>query len=115
MQLVRFVVDRVALGQVFLRVVGFPCRFHSTGAPLIVKICKKTAHPDHLHWGFTKSLKVVVRGPFIKKKSCNWHVGFISGDPHFDSLQYRGIVCGAIHVTGGLNLTHADIFLRRKR
>jgi hypothetical protein len=32
---VRFVVDKVALGQVF------PCRFHSTGAPLIVKIGKK--------------------------------------------------------------------------
>jgi hypothetical protein len=37
---VRFVVDKVALGQVFLRVVGFPCRFHSTGAPLIVKLVK---------------------------------------------------------------------------
>jgi hypothetical protein len=38
---VRFVVDKVALGQVFLRVVGFPLCFHSTGAPLIVKIGKK--------------------------------------------------------------------------
>jgi hypothetical protein len=34
---VRFVVDKVALGQVFLRVACFPCRFHSTGASLNVK------------------------------------------------------------------------------
>jgi hypothetical protein len=37
---VGFVVDKVALGQVFLRVVGFP-QFHSTGAPLLVKLGKK--------------------------------------------------------------------------
>jgi hypothetical protein len=35
-----FVVDKVALGQVFLRVVGFPLQFHSTGAPLLVKLGK---------------------------------------------------------------------------
>jgi hypothetical protein len=27
----------------------FPCQFHSTGAPLIVKLGKKTAHLYHLH------------------------------------------------------------------
>jgi hypothetical protein len=32
------VVDKVALGQVFLRVLRFfPCQFHSTGAPLLEK------------------------------------------------------------------------------
>jgi hypothetical protein len=36
-------VDKVALGQVFLRVVNFS----STGAPLIVKLGKKTAHLHH--------------------------------------------------------------------
>jgi hypothetical protein len=42
----------------------FPCRFHSTGAPLIlVKNCSSIYH--HHHWGCTKSLKAVVRGPFI--------------------------------------------------
>jgi hypothetical protein len=46
-----------------------PCRFHSTGAPLRVKIGKKTAHPHlHHHWGCIKSLKVVVLGPSIQKK-----------------------------------------------
>jgi hypothetical protein len=64
---VRFVVDKVALGQVFLRVVGFSLSISSTGAPLIVKIGKKTAHLYH-HWGCTKSLKAVVRGPFIQEK-----------------------------------------------
>jgi hypothetical protein len=44
---VGFVVDKVALGQVFLRVAGFPCQFHSSGAPLLGKLGKKTAH--HLH------------------------------------------------------------------
>jgi hypothetical protein len=38
---VRFVVDKVALGQVFSELSVFPCRFHSTGAPLIVKLGKK--------------------------------------------------------------------------
>jgi hypothetical protein len=65
---VRFVEDKVALGQFFSELSVLPCRFHSTGAPLIVKISKKkTAHPHHLHWGCTKSLKAVVRRPFIKK------------------------------------------------
>ena len=39
----RFVVDKVPLGQVFLRVVNFI----SNGAPLIVKLGKKTAHLHH--------------------------------------------------------------------
>jgi hypothetical protein len=38
---VGFVVDKVALGQFFLRVVGFPLSISSTGAPLIVKLGKK--------------------------------------------------------------------------
>jgi hypothetical protein len=37
---VGFVVDKVALEQVFPTSV-FPCQFHSTGAPLLVKLCKK--------------------------------------------------------------------------
>ena len=43
---VRFVEDKVALGQFFSELSVLPCRFHSTGAPLIVKIGKKTAHPS---------------------------------------------------------------------
>jgi hypothetical protein len=35
---VGFVVDKVALGQVF------PCQFHSTGAPLLGKVKKKNHH-----------------------------------------------------------------------
>jgi hypothetical protein len=35
------VVDKVALGQVFLRLSVFPCQFHSTGSPLLVKLGKK--------------------------------------------------------------------------
>jgi hypothetical protein len=38
---VRYVVDKVALGQVFSVLSVFPCRLLSTGAPLIVKIGKK--------------------------------------------------------------------------
>jgi hypothetical protein len=40
---VGFVVDKVALGQVFPEYVyfGFPCQFHSTGAPLLGKMKKK--------------------------------------------------------------------------
>jgi hypothetical protein len=39
---VEFMVDKVALGQVFFRVVGFfPYQFHSTGASLLVKLGKK--------------------------------------------------------------------------
>jgi DNA-directed RNA polymerase subunit N (RpoN/RPB10) len=39
---VGFVVDKVALGQVFpLSTSVFPCRFHSTGAPLLGKGQKK--------------------------------------------------------------------------
>jgi hypothetical protein len=39
----------------------FPCRFHSTGAPLLVKLGKKTAHPHIHHRGCTISLKAAVR------------------------------------------------------
>jgi hypothetical protein len=39
---VGFLVDKVALEQVFFRVVGFPLSVHhSTGAPLLVKKIKK--------------------------------------------------------------------------
>jgi hypothetical protein len=64
---VRFVVDKVALGQVFSELSVFPCRFHSTGAPLIVKLGKNCSS-IYRHWGCTKSLKAVVRGPFIQQK-----------------------------------------------
>jgi hypothetical protein len=48
---VGFVVDKVALGQVFPPSNSvFPCQFHSTGAPLLVKLKKKTDHLSlHLH------------------------------------------------------------------
>jgi hypothetical protein len=40
---VGFVVDKVAMGQVFPRVLRFsPCQFHSTGAPILGKTKKKT-------------------------------------------------------------------------
>jgi hypothetical protein len=47
----------------------FPCRFHSTGAPLIVKIGKKTAHLHH-HWGCTKGCGAKSLHP--EKKSAEW-------------------------------------------
>jgi hypothetical protein len=43
---VEFVVDKVALGQVFPQYFGFPCQFHSTGASLHGK-AEKT---NHLHY-----------------------------------------------------------------
>jgi hypothetical protein len=37
-----FVVDKVAMGQVFFSELSvFPCIFHSNGAPLLVKLGKK--------------------------------------------------------------------------
>jgi hypothetical protein len=46
---VGFMVDKVALGQVFLRVLRvFPCQFHSTGAPLLGK-GQKNHHHHHRH------------------------------------------------------------------
>jgi hypothetical protein len=70
---VRFVVDKVALGQVFLRVVGFPLSiaFHwcSINCKNLVKNCSSIYHH---HWGCTKSLKAVVRGPFITNKKKNF-------------------------------------------
>jgi hypothetical protein len=62
---VGFVGDKVALGQVFTpSTLVLPCQFHSTGAPLLGKIKKKT---DHLslhrhHNGCTISLQAA--GPF---------------------------------------------------
>jgi hypothetical protein len=50
---VGFVVDKVALGQVF------PCQFHSTGAPLFGKI-KETDHLS-LHLHKKKTLQLVMR------------------------------------------------------
>ena len=46
-----YVVDKVALRQVFPpNTPVFPCQFHSTGAPLLGKIEKKTDHFSlHLH------------------------------------------------------------------
>jgi hypothetical protein len=45
---VGFVVDKVALGQVFLPVLRFfPCQFHSTGAALLGEM-KKTNHLYHM-------------------------------------------------------------------
>jgi hypothetical protein len=39
---VEFVVDKVALGQVFPAYFGFQYQFHSTGVPLLGKIKKNT-------------------------------------------------------------------------
>jgi hypothetical protein len=44
---VGFVVDKVALGQVFPRVLRFSCQFHSTGAPLQGKTKNKIYHLHH--------------------------------------------------------------------
>jgi hypothetical protein len=67
----------------------FPCQFHSNGAPLIVKLGKKkTVH--HLHWGCTKCLKDVVRGPFVKKNSSR--VGRCSLS-HRTSARYQHFTC----------------------
>jgi hypothetical protein len=55
---VRFVVDKVALGQVFLRVVGFSLSIHSIGAPLLVRLGKNCSYSSQ---GCTKILKAVVR------------------------------------------------------
>jgi hypothetical protein len=82
---VRFVVDKVALGQVFLELSVFPCQFHSTGAALLVQLCKKTAHPHlHLHHrGWTINLKAAVRpqhqlrGPLTTKKKKPLFRGFL--------------------------------------
>jgi hypothetical protein len=55
---VEFVVDKVALGQVFPPSTSvFPCQFHSTGTPLHGKIKKKSFSSQ----GCTISLKAVLR------------------------------------------------------
>jgi hypothetical protein len=56
---VGFLVEKVALGQVFPPSTSvFPCQFHSTDAPLR----GKTEKPNHLrHKGCTLSLKAAVR------------------------------------------------------
>jgi hypothetical protein len=61
---VGFVVDKVALGQVFPRVLWFiPVNFIKTGAPLLGKMKKITDHISlHLHHKICKiSLKAAVR------------------------------------------------------
>jgi hypothetical protein len=43
----------------------FPCRFHSTGAALIVKVGKKTAHQSIIIIGVAqKGLRLCCEGPF---------------------------------------------------
>jgi hypothetical protein len=57
-----FVVDKVALGQVFLRVLRFPCQYHSTVGSTFPKIKKKISsfiysliyHFTHPHPGTDK-------------------------------------------------------------
>jgi hypothetical protein len=57
---VRFVVDKVALGHVFLRVVGFPLSISFHWCSINCKTClKKTAHLHHR--GCTRSLKAALR------------------------------------------------------
>ena len=61
---VGFVVDKVALGQVFSPSTSvFPCRFHSTGAPLHGKTKKPIIFITGLH------NKHLLRGPSPKKKA----------------------------------------------
>jgi hypothetical protein len=63
------VVDKVALGQVFLRVVGFPLSISFHWCSINCKnLVKNFSSIYHHHWGCTKSLKAVVRGPFIQQK-----------------------------------------------
>jgi hypothetical protein len=67
----------------------FPCRFHSTGAPLIVKIGKKNCSSIyHHHWVCTKSLKAVVRGPFITNEK-NKLKSKIIGSSHLQEEELR--------------------------
>jgi hypothetical protein len=56
---VKFVVDKVALGQVFPRVVGFLLSISCHWCSITCKTCKKTAHLHHR--GCTISLKAAVR------------------------------------------------------
>jgi hypothetical protein len=59
---VGFLVDKVALGQVFPQYLGFPCQFHSTDAPLAGKNEKRTDISLRLHHkGCIISLKAAVR------------------------------------------------------
>jgi hypothetical protein len=76
---VGFVVDKVALGQVFSPSTSvFPCQFHSTGTPLLGKTEKKTIiFITELHnkpYGCGVSVASAA-GPFTKKKerkeTCN--------------------------------------------
>jgi hypothetical protein len=83
---VGFVLDKVALGQVFPPSTSvFPCQFHSTGAPLIAK-AKKTSSSSSQ--GCTISLKAAVRpyhllrGPSIKKNTSlpSNVISYLAGD-----------------------------------
>jgi hypothetical protein len=59
---VGFLVDKVALGQVFLEYFGFPCQFHCTGAPLLGKMkTKLIIFLSSSSQGCTISLKAAVR------------------------------------------------------
>jgi hypothetical protein len=55
---VGFVVSKVALGQVFLRVVGFPLSISFHRCSITVKLGKKNCSSSQ---GCTKSLKALVR------------------------------------------------------
>jgi hypothetical protein len=63
---VGFVVDKVALGQVFPPAASvFPCQFHSTGAPLLGKIKKELIiFLSSSSQGCPRSLKAAVR-PYL--------------------------------------------------
>jgi hypothetical protein len=50
----------------------FPCQFHSTGAPLLVKLGKKTAHPSIIIIGVAQNaLRLWCGGPFITNEEKN--------------------------------------------
>jgi hypothetical protein len=69
---VGFVVDKVALGQVFPPSTSvFPCQFHSTGAPLLGKTKKLIIFITGLHnkpQGCGASIASAA-GPFTKQKT----------------------------------------------
>jgi hypothetical protein len=61
---VEFVVDIVALGEIFSKYFGFPYQFHSTGAPL---------------QGKTKTLIIFITGLHNKPQGCGASVASAAG------------------------------------
>jgi hypothetical protein len=73
---VRFVVDKVALGQVFLRVVGFTLSISFHWCSINCKnLVKKTAHPSIIIIGVAqKALRLWCEGPSSQTKKNTLHI-----------------------------------------